>query len=62
MTQNAYTVEFTRSGVRERVRYEPRGGTDGHVRIEEYYNGCRWITSGREPVSDVVVDGARVVA
>jgi len=43
------------SGPPERWRFEPR--SDGRwVRIEEYWNGCRWAGRGAEFVDNVAVE------
>jgi len=54
---DALIVRFDpEDGPPERRRFEPR--SDGlWVRIEEYWNGCRWAGRGAEFVSDVSVEG-----
>ena len=54
------TVEFTAEGERRRIRYEPaEGEPGGYWRITETYNGCRFVTEGRELVYDVVMESGR---
>ena len=54
------TAEYTpAAGPRRRVRFEPR--SDGtHWRIEDVWTGCTWRETGREPVTDLVVDADEV--
>jgi hypothetical protein len=41
-------------GPPERRRYEPRD--DGRwARVEEYWNGCRWVGRGAEVVTSVTI-------
>jgi hypothetical protein len=62
MSENAHTITYRADGEHRRVRYEPRARGDGYWREEAYHNGCRWVVCGREPVADVCVDSAAVVA
>jgi hypothetical protein len=58
----AYTIEYSVGTRRRKLELEPRSDGEGYWFVESEWTGCAWRTVGREPVADVTVEGADVIA